>query len=400
MLKFKEKRIYLDYASGAPMDFGVNEKMTKCLKGNYINPSSLHQEGLGAKELVEGSRKKVAEILKARPEEIIFTSNGTESDNLAILGVTFKYWENNKNKPHIITTNIEHSAVLKICRFLEDRKLASVTYLKVKNNGILDPLEIRKNLKKNTILVSVMYANNEIGTIEPIREVAKEIRYFKKINEIISPYPYFHTDACQAMNYLPIEVEKLGVDLLTFNATKIYGPQGIGVLYKKKNVLLSPVIYGGDQELGLRAGTSNVCAILGLAEALKKTEEKKEREIKRLSKLRDYFIKKLLSLNKVEKKIIINGDLINRLPNNINVTFLGMDSEVLVIELDEKGIAVSSKSACKSFEEKESYVLLAINAPLGGNIRFSLGRETTKQDLDYTIRSLKEILNKYKRFNF
>jgi cysteine desulfurase len=282
---------------------------------------------------------------------------------------------------------------------LEKSKKAEVSYLPVEKNGIINPKKLRNLFKKNTVLVSMMYANNEIGTIQPIKEIAKEIRHFNKLN---NSKILFHTDAVQAVNYLPINVEKLGVDLLVFNGSKIYGPKGIGVLYKKRNVKLSPIIYGGEQENGLRPGTENVSNIIGLGEALKITEKIKNKESKRLTNLRDYFIKGLNHSTILKNsRIVVNGDLEKRLPNNINITVKNIPSDLLVIELSARGIQVSSKSACKGGDGKASYVIKALGGTLSeldGSIRFSLGRETKKSDLDYVFRSLEEIFSKLNKW--
>lgn len=386
--------IYLDNASSAPVDNRVSSVMQKILKEFYANPSGIHDLSIKAKKILSSARKSIAEILKAHENEIIFTSGGTESNNLAILGLI----ENFKNS-HIVTSNIEHSSVLELCKYLEKTKKAEVTYVRVEENGIVDLKKIKKALKKNTVLVSIMYANNEIGTIQPIKEIAKEIRHFNKLN---NSKVLFHTDAVQAINYLPINIEKLGVDLFTFNGSKIYGPKGVGVLYKRRNIKLSPLIHGGEQEYGLRPGTENVSGIAGLSEALKIVEKIKDKENKRLIKLREYFVQKLNHSSVLRSfKILINGDLENRLPNNINITIPKISSDLLVIELGERGIYVSSKSACKAGDGKASHVIKALRketSETDGAIRFSLGRVTEKKDLDFTVKSLEEILLKLKKW--
>lgn len=395
MKKNNQKNIYLDYASAAPVDIAVVKTMRPFWSDDFANPSGLHEGSVRAKNAITDSRKKIASILGAQPDEIMFTSGGTESDNLALMGIV-QATKKTIQKPHVITTNIEHSAVKETCRILEKQGV-SVTYIPVEENGIVDPQKIKKAITKNTVLVSVIYANNEIGTIQPIHEIAKTIRHFKKMNNRsydANPYPFFHTDAAQAMNYLPINIQKLGVDLLSFNGSKIYGPKGVGALYKKRLVPFVPQMYGGNQEYGFRPGTENVPAIIGLASALEITEHMKEKESKRLIVLRDYFMKKI-SVH--FPHIIINGDRTNRLPNNVNISVPNFEGEFLVIELDAKGIAVSSKSACKSDDPEESYVIKAIRPESSieeGSVRFSLGRATTKKDIDYAIKSLKEIFSK------
>jgi cysteine desulfurase len=404
--------------------------MHEILKGNFANPGSIHEMGIGATKILEQSRGEVAKILGAHNDEIVFTSGATESNNLAIFGVTkffsecflksiaqagepsiakiqqnfmcgFQKTAQKKigNLPHIVTTNIEHSSVLETCKYLEKTKQAEVTYVPVEGSGIVDSRKIKKAIKQNTVLISVMYANNEIGTIQPIIEIAKEVRHYNKKNlkKII-----FHTDATQAINYLPIKVEKLGIDLMSFNSGKIYGPKGVGVLYIKRKTPISKIMYGGDQELGLRPGTENISAVIGLTEALKITEKIKDKEIKRLTKLRDYFIKKLQSFY-----FSVNGELKNRLPNNINITIPKIPSDLLLLELSVRGIYVSEKSACKSGDKAGSYVIRALHQNLSnpkickkidGSLRFSLGRQSTKADVDYTIKSLSEILLKLNKW--
>jgi cysteine desulfurase len=412
----KSKKIYLDHASATPIDKRVITVMNMIFKKYFTNPSAIHALGASTAKILEDSRKYVARVLDARPSEIVFTGGATENNNLAILGVLKKCYqifyprgsrpvlgEGRSGKkfdniflvPHIVTTNIEHPSVMEVCKHLEDTKQAEITYVKIEKNGIIDPEKIKKALRPNTVLVSVMYANNEIGTIQPIKEIAKEIRHYKKHNKNSPIFPIFYTDATQAINYLPVNVLKLGVDMLSFNGDKIYGPKDVGVLYVKKNVPLSNIMFGGNQESGLRPGTENVASIVGLAEALKITEKEKEKEKRRLLKLRDYFIKKLLNLS---SEIKINGDLKNRLPNNINITIPKIPSDLLVIELSARGIFVSEKSACKSNDKKGSYVIEALGFKQNGSLRFSLGRETTKADIDYTIKSLSKILKKLKKW--
>ncbi len=404
-----QKNIYLDHASAAPLDAEVFSVMKKYFLGIGANPSALHKEGLIARSAVEDARKKIAQIINARPNEIIFTGSGTESNNLAISGVL----NTPRPAPHIITTNIEHPSVLEVCKYLEKSGKAKVTYVEVEKNGIVDPKKIRAALKPNTVLVSVIYANNEIGTIQPIVEIAKEIRHYRKTRQDLVKntrsclVPLFHIDACQAINYLPVNVEKLGVDLMTFNASKIYGPKGVGALYKKGIVDISPIIQGGGQEFGLRSGTENVAGIVGFAKAMEIAESMKEKESKRLIKLRDYFFIKLQK-NSSLASVVVNGDIEKRLPNNVNISVPGIESELLVIELDAHGIAVSSRSACKTNDSDESYVIEALHkdqagkkndlATEEGSIRFSLGRATAKADIDATLKALKQIIAKLKKW--
>lgn len=397
------KRIYWDTAAG------------------FNNPASIHTEGLKAEKLVEEARVKIAEILYAHPDEIIFTGSGTESDNLAILGLAEL-----TTKKHIITTAIEHKAVLEPCRYLQ-KKGFRVTYLSVDKNGParnashgdaggqINLKELKESLSKDTFLVSVMLANNEIGTIQPIKDVAKIIRHFRKEND--THLPYLHTDACQAPRFLDLNVAKLGVDLLSFNGSKIYGPQGIGALYVRRGVMISPIIRGGGQERGLRSGTLNVAGIVGLAEALAICAKNREKESESLEKIQ----KKLFSELKKIPDVTINGpdgsDVRNttssepevvfrtslRLPNNINFSVKDFEGEQLVLELDAKGFAVSSGSACSHDSGEGSYVIRAIGGSeeeAAGAVRLSLPRGATLAEAKKFISALKAIIAKYKKVNF
>jgi len=391
MTNIKTKRIYMDHAAAAPMDKRVKKAMEPYWTENFGNPNALYKEGLIARNAVETAREDIAKILGARAKEIIFTNGGTESDNLAILGVA-----KNFKSGHIITTKFEHHAVLNSCKRLEKEGF-EVTYLDVGKEGVVNPEDVKRALKPETILVSIMYANNEIGTVQPIREIAKVVRGFKKKNK--ENFPLFHTDACQAPGYLDINVERLGVDLMTINGSKIYGPKGIGLLYAKNGIKLEPLLYGGEQERRLRPGTENVPAIVGLAEALKIAGQDGEKESTRLVKLRDYFINRLLG---EIPKTVLNGHPIQRLPSNINVSILDAEGESIVLYLDEAGIACSTGSACTSESLEPSHVILAIGKPRAyahGAMRFSLGRSTTKKDIDYVMKVLPDIIKKLRMFS-
>ena len=383
-------KIYLDYASSA--------------LAQSANPGAIHSPGVKEKNKLENARAVVAGILNAQADEIIFTSGATESNNLAILGLVQNFLQDHK-LPHIVTTNIEHASVLEVCKHLEKIKQAKVTYVPVETNGVVDPRKIKKALTKNTVLVSVMYANNEIGTIQPLRDIAKEIRHYNKINtkkaRLAARQVFFHTDATQAVNYLPVKAPFLGVDLMSLNSAKIYGPKGVGVLYVKRKTPIEKIMWGGEQERGLRPGTENVLGVLEFTKAFQITEKIKEKEIKRLTELRDYFIDRLRNKKESFAELIINGDLKNRLPNNINITIPKIPSDLLVIELSARGIMASSKSACKSGDIQASHVIEAINPKAketDGSLRFSLGRETTRADIDFTVKALSQILIKLKKW--
>ena len=366
--KENKGKIFLDYAASA-----------------VPNPSSIHALGVEAKRELETARSAVASVLNARPAEIIFTSGGTESNNLAILG---------SPKGHIVTTNIEHASIMETCK-----RRGSTTFVPVEPNGIVDPKKIKKVLRRDTVLVSIMYANNEIGTIQPIREIAKQIRHYNKLN---SKKIIFHTDAVQAANYLDLNVDKLGVDMLSLSGSKILGSGRVGMLYKKGSVSISPIMFGGDQEGGLRPGTENLQAIMEFTDALEVAQKIKDKESLRLTKLRDYFIKQLRHSHILKNiGISVNGDLKNRLPNNINITIPNIPGDLLILELSARGIMASAKSACKAGDGKASHVVRAVDPSVkdtDGSVRFSLGSKTGKKDIDRTLKALGEILHKLKKW--
>jgi cysteine desulfurase len=296
------------------------------------------------------------------------------------------------NKSHIIVSAIEHASVLQPAKELEKRGEVALTVLPVDKDGVVDLKVLKESLRPETILVSIMFANNEIGTIQPIKEIAKILRDFRRergLNKDHANYPYFHTDACQATRFFDLDTRKLGVDLMTINANKMYGPKGGGALYVRRGVKVAPLLYGGGQEGTLRSGTENVSGIVGLAKAFVLATKFRDKETKNLNKLRDYAIKK------IQKEIpgtILNGSATNRLPNNLNFTFPGVDAEWLVLQLDAKGISCSTGSACSFNTKDESYVIMALGkteADAKSSVRFSLGRETTKSDLDILIKYLK-----------
>lgn len=405
-----KKNIYLDHAATTPVRPEVVKAMAPYWQDKFGNPSSFHSPGKTAKDAVEAARGKIAKIFNCRGSEIIFTAGGTESDNLAVLGAARANKDFGK---HIITSRIEHPAVLESCKKLE-REGFEVSYIGVDNDGIIKLDEFKKALRSDTIIVSIMYANNEIGTIQPIAEIAKIIRNFRNLKQKTltpphsSPYirgggaglatPFFHTDACQAAGALELDVAKLGVDLLTINGSKIYGPKGIGVLYAKKGVKIEPLIYGGGQEKKLRSGTENVPAIVGLGEALVLAQKEKAVENKRLAALRDYFIKKILEI--IPSRL--NGHPALRLPNNINITIPGVEGEAMLLYLDSYGIYAATGSACSSASLKPSHVLLAIgrkDEDAHSSLRFTLGLATTKADLDYALAKLPPIIKKLKEIS-
>ncbi len=399
-MKIKNKKIiYLDNASATEIDKEVLKTISKSLKEDFYNPSSISEGGISVNEKIKNSRNKIAQMFSSLADEIFFTSGATESNNLAILG-TLNNFQNIFTKPHIISTKVEHASVLEVLLTLEKENKIELSLLEVDEKGSLDIRELKKNLKDNTILVSIMYANNEIGTIFDIKEIAKTIRHFRKNKKQNNNFPYLHTDATQATNYLNMNVISLGIDLLSLNAGKIYGPKGIGILYKKRNIEIGAVFKGGDQEEGLRPGTLNAPLILGFEKALEITNKIKEKEVIRLTKLRNQFYLKLKKVfQKHDIEIRLNGSLEERLPNNLNISISKIPSDLFLVELSMRGIYLSEKSACKTGEKKSSHVLNALYKEQNSqneSLRFSLGRATKKEDLDFVIKSIDEILKKLK----
>ncbi|MEM2784974.1 MAG: cysteine desulfurase family protein, partial [Candidatus Pacearchaeota archaeon] len=330
-------------------------------------------------------RKKIANFINARPAEIIFTSGGTESNNLAIKGIAFANKEKGK---HIITSKIEHHAVLEPCKWLEKQGF-KVTYLPVNNEGIVNPEDVEKAITKETILVSIMHANNEIGTIQPIEEIGKICRKHKV---------YFHTDAVQSFGKLEIDVKKMNIDLLSASAHKIYGPKGVGLLYVNRDVKIEPIQHGGGHETGLRSGTENVAGIVGFAKAVELVQKLGKKEQEREKKLRDKIIDKLLEI----KGTKLNGSRTKRLFNNINVSFKGIEGEALLIRLDQEGFAVSTGSACSSKSLEPSHVLTALGLKpeeAHGSLRITIGRYTTEQDVDMLLKVLPKIVNSLRKIS-
>lgn len=386
-------RIYLDYAATTPVSCEVLEEMLPYLKKEYGNPSSIHQTGQTSRAAIDKAREILADFLNCSLSEVIFTGSATESDNIAILGAADFYLKQNK-KPHIITTKIEHPAVLESCKALEKRGV-EVDYLSVGEKGIVKIEDVEKLIKENTILVSVMYANNEIGTIQPIAEIGKLLQ---TINCKLKTKILFHTDAVQAANFLNCDVKKLGVDLLTLSAHKIYGPKGVGVLYINQSAKIEPIIYGGHQEAALRPGTENTANIVGLGQAIEQVKALKHQNIEIL-KYRDKLIDGIL--DKIPNAQL-NGSREKRLPNNVNVSFDGAEGEALVMALDQDGIAVSTGSACSSGSLEPSHVLLALglnHARAHGSLRLTLGRETTGKEIDNVLDILPKVVSRLRQIS-
>ncbi|OGG43495.1 cysteine desulfurase NifS [Candidatus Jorgensenbacteria bacterium RIFCSPLOWO2_12_FULL_42_11] len=394
-----KKLIYLDHAATTPLSLEVKTAMEPFWSENFGNPSSIYQLGIRAKSALSQARQKIAKILGAKETEIIFTAGGTESANVAILGLSRAIQKTLKKPGHIITTKIEHPAVLNAVLALKKEGFA-ISVLPVDKHGLVSLEKIKKTVKPETFLISVMYANNEIGTIEPIIEIGKLL---KKINQKRKADGlsriYFHTDACQAAGYLDIKVDKLGVDLLTFNGSKIYGPKGSAVLYIRNGVSLKPLIFGGGQENGLRSGTENVPAYIGLAKALELVQKNKNEEIQRLNKLSQKLIDGIL---KSISKTFLNGHPQKRLPNNVNITILDIEGEALLLYLDHYGICASTGSACHSQNLQPSHVLQAIGLPreiIHGSLRLTLGQKTTNKDIDYVLKVLPDIVKKLRELS-
>lgn len=381
------KKIYLDYAATSPTKTEVVEAMKPYFTEIFGNPSSIHSFGRESRVAVDKARAITAKFLNCRPEEIIFTSGGTEADNLAIKGII----ENSKSKPHIITSQFEHHAILHTCQDLEKRGLAEVTYIKPNKEGIIEAKEVKKAIKPNTILISIMYVNNEIGTVQPVVEISKLKSQNLKL--------LIHTDAVQAVEYQDCDVEKLKVDMLSLSAHKFGGPKGVGVLYVKKGTPLHKQNIGGAQEYNLRAGTENVAGIVGLGKAIELISQKREANSQKLIKLRDYLID---SIMKKIPNTILNGSHEKRSPNNVSFSFKNAEGEAILLNLDLAGIAASSGSACTSGSLEPSHVLLAIGIPAEvahGSVRFTLGEKTTKQEIDHVIKILPPIISKLRKMS-
>jgi cysteine desulfurase len=386
------KRVYLDYASTTPVDKKVLKKMSPFFSTYFYNPQGLYDSSLKVKRVLEESRSEVARICGVKSEEVIFTSSGTESNNLAILGLIKAFKNNNpKIKPKIITTEIEHASILEIMKFLETDGV-DVVYLKTLPNGQIDIEEFRKSLDERVVLISIMLANNEIGNILPVKKIDSEIKKFKnKIGRNHFDFPYLHSDASQAPCFLDINVNSVGVHLMTIDGSKIYGPKGVGILVRKNFVPIENILFGGNQEFGLRPGTENAALIIGFAEALKIAEKNRKADSVRLIALRDYFIEQLLQKF---PNIKINGDLENRLPNNVNICVPGLLAEFAVIKLDLLGVECSSVTACKNIsDETRSYVVDALGENCGASsLRLTLGRQTKKGDIDFVLKKLEKVI--------
>jgi cysteine desulfurase len=377
----KVKRVYLDYAATTPVHPDVLKAMLPYLTDAFGNPSSLYSYGGEAKGAIEEARVKVADLIGAQDEEIVFTGSGTEADNFAIKGVAFA---NESKGNHIITSSIEHHAVTETCKFLERRGF-SVTYLPVDEYGLVDPHDVKKAITGKTILISVIHANNEMGTIEPIAEIGKVAK---------EAGVYFHTDAVQTVGHIPVDANELGVDLLSISAHKLYGPKGVGALYIRKGTKLIPFMHGGEQERRRRASTENVAGIVGLGTAAELARQEMDEEVQRLTRLRNRLIKGLLE--RIDH-VRLNGHPQKRLPNNINVSIDFVEGESMLLNLDLEGICASTGSACSSSSLEPSHVLLAMglaHEQAHGSLRFTLGKWTTEEEIGQVLEVLPRIVAK------
>lgn len=393
----ENNRVYLDHAAGTPVLPEVLEVMLPYFSDQFGNPGGVYKEGQEAREAVSNARKRVAEILHSRVGEVIFTSGCTEANNLAIRGVvnTFKS-KHPDQTPHIITTSFEHKSVLEPIRELEEGGV-EVTYLNPNEEGLISVSDLRDAITEETVLIAIMYINNEIGTIQPIKELARAAKVYRHKGEgDYIEYPYFFTDAAQAPGVVSIAMDSLGVDLATFSGQKFYGPKGAGILYANQRVNYHPEITGGKQELGKRAGTENVAQIVGQAKALELAVNGQESEVERLSELRDYLIDELGSLG-----LTLNGSREQRVAGNVNVslpTDLNLSAEQMVIELDAKGFATATGSACDSGEYTGSHVILAIGKSDEESrraIRITLGKSSDKESIKNLVADFKDILERY-----
>lgn len=380
--------MYLDHAATTPIDPRVHEVMLPFLGSEYGNPSSFHMKGKVVRDAIDAARSQVANAIGSRPDEIFFTSGGTESDNLAILGAARKHAEKGK---HIVSTKTEHQAVLEALYHLEKKEGFEVTYVECDKYGRVSAEDVVAALRDDTILVSIIFGNNEIGTLNPIQEIGNALR---KWGEERGSRPLFHSDACQVLGDRVIDVDALHVDLLTINSSKIYGPKGVGALFVKRGTKLQPLQFGGSQELARRPGTENVPGIIAFGKAAEIAAEEADVYRKQLAPLRDWFIEEI---QKRIHKTRLNGHPSERLANNVNISFMDIEGEALLLYLDASGIYAATGSACTSASLDPSHVILALGLPYEvahGSIRFSLGRDTTKEDLEYVLEKLPPLVEK------
>ncbi|OGH88154.1 MAG: hypothetical protein A3J93_00220 [Candidatus Magasanikbacteria bacterium RIFOXYC2_FULL_42_28] len=384
----KVRDVYLDHAATTYVIPAVAKAMAPYIETNYANPSSLYRLGRINNGAINDARRTIAQGLGTMPDTIVFTAGGTESDNLAIFGVAKANADRGK---HIVSIGIEHHAVLHSLRELK-KDGYEITFVPVDGEGIVKVEDIVAAIRPDTILITVMFANNEVGTIEPIADIGRAILKYRQTNKTI--YPYFHSDACQAAGYLDLDVEKLHVDLLTINGGKIYGPKGVGALYIRRGVKIRPMIWGGGQERAMRSGTENISGIVGFAKAFELAQTSREKEWKRVLEIAKYLWERV---QKEIPKVRLNGPPfgVNRLPNNVNITFMDVEGEAMLLYLDEYGIMASTGSACTSTSLEPSHVITGMGLPYEyahGSMRFTFGKRNTKADVDYLMKVFPEIV--------
>lgn len=378
---YSKGKIYMDFAATTPLDPEVFEEMKPFLKDKYGNASSIHSMGQEAKVAMDDARDKVADFLNSSASEIVFTGSATEANNLAIKGLVKGF-----EKPHVITTEFEHHAVLHPIEKLEEQGLIEASYLSVEPDGLISVEQVEEELQENTALVSIMYANNEIGTIQPIAEIGKMLNDHSAL---------LHTDAVQAANYLNCNVQELDVDLLSLSAHKFYGPKGVGALYVNEDVELEPLILGGGHESGLRSGTENVAGIVGMGAAIEKIGS----DHQRIKKLRNELIE---GIEENIADVQLNGDKEKRLPNNVNVSIKGIEGESMIVSLDQKGIEASTGSACSSKSLEASHVLTALGLSpqeAHGSLRLSLGKYNDQQDMEKALKVLPKVVKRLRKIS-
>ncbi len=399
-----KKRIYLDYSASTPIDPKVLSAMLPYLKREYGNPSSVHSFGQKAMAAIENARKIVADFLDCLPEEVVFTGGATEANNTAIWGVIKNFQasipnDQKKFKPHVVVSAIEHESVIELVKRLEKQGIIEATYVGVNKEGMVDPKDVAKTIKENTALVSIMYANSVIGTIQPIKEIGEAIREKSSLTGVSRRFPViFHTDAVQSAQYLPCGVKDLGVDLLTISAHKLYGPKGVGALYIKKGTVINPLVIGGGQENGARAGTQNVAGIVGFGEAIRTISNPRSALTNiKIRQLRDKLIKAVL---KKIPGVRLNGSAEKRLPSNVHFCFDGVEGRDVVMLLDQKGAAISTGSACSERSQEPDHVLLALGLSakeaLGG-VRITLGKYTKTEEVENTIKYLSQAITQLRK---
>ncbi len=376
--------IYLDNAASTPVHTEVLEEMIPFLQDQFGNPSSIHKYGRSALRAIQNARKQIAHVINAETNEILITSGGTESNNTALFGIAHA-----KKGNHMIISSIEHDAILEPCKTLEKEGF-DITYIPVNNTGLVNPKDIENSISAKTCLVSIMYANNEVGTIQPIQEIS-EICHQKNI--------VFHSDAVQAIGKVELDVKKLGIDLLSLSSHKINGPKGVGALYIRNGIQIQPYIYGGGQEHGMRSGTENVASIVGFGKACELAKENMQRNISYLQNLQSMLITKVM---KEIPHVTLNGHQEQRIPNNVHFTFLGVNGEDLIIKLDENGLAASTGSACSVHVQKESHVLKAMgfsHDQITGSLRLTVGILNTNLEIEKTVEILKIVVKELRAFS-